>query len=628
MGLLALMAFAVEYVFIWGALSGNPISLQNPESVGDRHLRLKEQRHPIHWRWQGRPYAWSAESSAMGLRESWGKPFLSLSASNSMIDIDRQLREFMSENASVFKGFGENEVSRLQLSFDRTRFSGSLKTITYEQTLMTSEGRLALDGFYITFRFRHDRLMSLSSSLIPHSSEVLLPLLEPALDESEAIHIVLEDAQLRDHQDSLQGSVTQNLKWVLNDQSRPELISVYQIAIERPHFPGHLLFEVNASTGHIEEIRSNLHFGGLAMGDYYERGPGLLVRGALSEATVRSTNGVTLTQNDGLFDWNGEPGRLELQGPRARILGWDSQPVSIAISPSGETLFDSQNHLSDVMAFVHIGRVNEFVRQRFRALPRKSLRASGGMEDFLSVPLTVRTTHSKSLLKSCNAWYDPTERSLNFLAGHKKCHHSAWFSDIIYHEWGHALDDAMGGIHDRVFSEAVGDILSMLMTGDSRIAPGYLKGEPSIRDLKSLRVFPRDRHTNPHIEGLILGGAWYEFFIRMEQRYGRELAREKVADLFIKHLLSVEDYRESYRAALVLDDDDANLENCTPHYCYFNQAFSRRGLAGADARCGLVATSTLPTVSTLSNSVSTSVGGASTMESPACGPTTILDSRS
>jgi len=195
-------------------------------------------------------------------------------------------------------------------------------------------------------------------------------------------------------------------------------------------------------------------------------------------------------------------------------------------------------------------------------------------------------------MRHCNAWYNPRSGTLNFLEtgksddGELNCENSSHIADVIYHEWGHALDDSFGGIQDSAFSEAIGDITSFMQTGDSRLAPGFFKGQKRpIRDANVLKVYPKDRSKNPHAEGLIVGGAWWEVFTKFREIYGDEEGRDKMANVFYRHIAHSRSYLESYQGALVVDDDDGDLSNCTPHMCLFNQAFARRGLTPTDDRC-------------------------------------------
>jgi len=63
----------------------------------------------------------------------------------------------------------------------------------------------------------------------------------------------------------------------------------------------------------------------------------------------------------------------------------------------------------------------------------------------------------------CNAYYTPGSPSLNFFRGSERCANTA-FDSVAYHEYGHFVDDMLGGITHGGMSEGWGDILSMYIT--------------------------------------------------------------------------------------------------------------------------------------------------------------------
>jgi hypothetical protein len=113
------------------------------------------------------------------------------------------------------------------------------------------------------------------------------------------------------------------------------------------------------------------------------------------------------------------------------------------------------------------------------------------------------------------------------------------------------------------------------------------KKDPSkpIRDMNVVKIYPRDQTRDPHSEGLIVGGAWYESLVALQDKLGLEEGRLRMADLFYRHLVSTDSYLDSYQGLLVIDDDDGDLSNGTPHLCLLNPIFAKRGLADYDDRC-------------------------------------------
>ncbi len=183
---------------------------------------------------------------------------------------------------------------------------------------------------------------------------------------------------------------------------------------------------------------------------------------------------------------------------------------------------------------------------------------------------------------SCNAFWDG--RSLNFFVGNDICNYAANIADIVIHEWGHGLDQNTGGIEDPAFSEGIADISAFIMTGDHRIGLSFFKkpnaqtGGTYIRNVAEDKVYPKDKHNDPHIESLIISGAWWDLRESLIERYGFEEGNDRTSYLFLNHLFTAKKYLDSYEAALAVDDDNGNMTDGTPNYDLIRQAFLIHGL--------------------------------------------------
>ncbi len=89
--------------------------------------------------------------------------------------------------------------------------------------------------------------------------------------------------------------------------------------------------------------------------------------------------------------------------------------------------------------------------------------------DHAEMPLIVNTA------EFCNAFYSSGE-NLAFARAGAGCENSA-FSTIVYHEYGHHLAWAAGGVQGGQYGEGFADAVAMLLLGDPRFALG-LEGEP------------------------------------------------------------------------------------------------------------------------------------------------------
>jgi hypothetical protein len=190
----------------------------------------------------------------------------------------------------------------------------------------------------------------------------------------------------------------------------------------------------------------------------------------------------------------------------------------------------------------------------------------------------------------CNAFFQPG--SINFFAqgavGGTTCANTALIKDVMYHEWGHALDFEVGiqaGITDRAFSEGIGDITATLAMGDPIVGRGFVLNNPAsnVRTVDNARVYPpaNAAEAQEHSQGEIIGGTFWDLRKNMVSLYGVEEGTARTADFFFKHLLVTDRYIDSYASVLRLDDNDNNPATRSPSYCAINKAFGRHRLIGA-----------------------------------------------
>ncbi len=557
-------------------MDGTAITLEDKSTLGERQPEILGIPSIVRMNYMGRSFNWEGLSLAGRSLQGWGAPFLFVNSEASLPEIDLQLRNFVDANFDVF------QVTSQELRIDpaQTRFSGANRYVTYQRYLIQDDEAYLVEKAFVTFRFKYNRLISFSNDSYGRINIAD----RPTVSQEEAIQTVVDDSRFNWKRDSFSGRIMLVVEPFDMPGNQVEFRFVHKVTIRQFGGLASWNYSVDAVHGAIDQIASNFHLGGSVVGTFYGRNPASgLVTAPLFEATVKQGDKSELSARDGTFSFDPIGAIVELVSPRAKIRKSKTSSVTASPGADGVAQFGVGN-LDEVMSFVHIGRVSQFVRNFIRSAPRQ---IGIGQEDFLSVPIRVNTKAADESIKSCNAWFDPTERSLNFLEADDQCENSSHFADIIYHEWGHALDDALGGIQDSAFSEAVGDFLASLLTNDSQLAPGFIKNVDNrpIRNIDSVRVFPKDRNRDPHLEALIVSGAWWDVLKMMKAHYGDEIAVQKAGEIFIKHLVSTNSYRQSYQGALVVDDDDGNLENCTPHFCFFNAAFAKRGLASLDSRC-------------------------------------------
>lgn len=260
---------------------------------------------------------------------------------------------------------------------------------------------------------------------------------------------------------------------------------------------------------------------------------------------------------------------VELVSPRVKVYkGTQDAPSRLevgSITAQGPVVDEVS---PDLNAYHSIHKINRFVRQHLSSeeLP------------FLDYPLEVRV----DVDGGCNAFYTTVEKKISLHGEKSGCANFSLINDVIYHEWGHGLDEHTGrslGITDGAFSEGISDTLAAYISGSPLIGRGYISGNNrAIRDLRDRRVYPDDVSTVHH-EGGIISGVFWSLREALIKRYGFNHGSYVANNLFLRHLLVADTYHDSYEAVLRLDDDDGNPATPSPNLCLINRVFSDRGLA-------------------------------------------------
>jgi len=151
-------------------------------------------------------------------------------------------------------------------------------------------------------------------------------------------------------------------------------------------------------------------------------------------------------------------------------------------------------------------------------------------------------------------------------------------ADVIYHEYGHGVTDFQyrprrpsGAMH-----EGFSDFYAATITDDSRIGEGVMGSRNLDNDMRS----PENLNGESHHDGMIIGGALWHMRENLNDfpyaetlfhfaRYGYPGSPSQPnPQNFLDYLIEV----------YVVDDDDANLVNGTPHDYEIAQAFGRHGI--------------------------------------------------
>lgn len=180
-----------------------------------------------------------------------------------------------------------------------------------------------------------------------------------------------------------------------------------------------------------------------------------------------------------------------------------------------------------------------------------------------------------------NAWYSPTEQSINFCASGSSYPNTAW-SSVIVHEYGHRLVNAAGSGQGQ-YGEGFGDCMSVLTLDSPLLGLGFYGDcNTSLRNADNNHQYPCTGTI--HDCGQLLSGCVWD--TRNELAVTEPVDYlDILADLTINSCLlhtGDEITPQITIDFMTLDDDDGNLANGSPHYYEIQAGFSAHNMPGPE----------------------------------------------
>jgi len=280
------------------------------------------------------------------------------------------------------------------------------------------------------------------------------------------------------------------------------------------------------------------------------------------------------------------PATVHLDGRFAEVVlgvsGITPSSFSTTLNAGPNTVtFDGIANDREVSAYYHTNIVHDFMKLAFPAFAA------------LDYPFLVRVDRNDG---TCNAFYNGS--SINFYEDGGGCPATALFSDVVYHEYGHGLNndvyaffgDTYGfpGMDNGGMNEGYADVWGLSISNNPILGDGFSGPGSDVRryDVDAKR-YPEDLVGQVHADGEIIAGAWWD--------YGQERGdQQEMVNLFQAAYpagLDAADgdegslYRDVLLEALIQDDDDADLSTGTPNDIAIITAFGIHGitlLANAD----------------------------------------------
>ena len=209
----------------------------------------------------------------------------------------------------------------------------------------------------------------------------------------------------------------------------------------------------------------------------------------------------------------------------------------------------SEYNRAEVNGYVHANVVRDFVLTYHPTYPT--------IYQQTEFPVNV------NLNDNCNAYYDYS--SINFFTAGGGCSNTA-FSTVVHHEYGHHLV-SVGGSGQGQYGEGLGDVMGVLISDKSGLAYGFF-GNCSVpmRDADNSIQYPCNGPI--HDCGRLLSGCIWSTRNELMVNYPDDYI-DILSSLLVN---SIPLHRGDLITPgitidfLVLDDDDGDIDNGTPHY--------------------------------------------------------------
>ena len=187
----------------------------------------------------------------------------------------------------------------------------------------------------------------------------------------------------------------------------------------------------------------------------------------------------------------------------------------------------------------------------------------------------------------CNAFYNGN--SINFYDEEGGCNATSLIADVVYHEYGHAINDffyqsLFYGFTNGAMNEGYADFWAMSLADIAEIGKGfYTENNDGIRRYDAEpKVYPEDIVGEVHADGEIICGAWYDTHLLLGGDW------DDVMPLFVDAYPGLQAtvpngfegqaYTDVLLDVLQADDDDDDLLNGTPNAQAIIEGFDLHGI--------------------------------------------------
>lgn len=273
-----------------------------------------------------------------------------------------------------------------------------------------------------------------------------------------------------------------------------------------------------------------------------------------------------------------------LNGPQTatfRLEGLWSDVATGGVTPSFSTTlngglnnisFNTNANVKERSAYYHVNVVHDHC---------KALIPSFTGMDF-SLPTNIDVTGT------CNAFYNGT--SINFLSPGGGCTSFATVADVVYHEYGHGINDNFYNAGGQSFingamNEGYADVWAFSITESAVL--GFGTDDINVNEFirrydENRKVYPTHIVGEVHADGEIIAGAWWDTYLNLGSNMTQTM--QLFVEAFPGYQATNPDgdegqaFTEVLLDVLLADDTDADITNGTPNGLAIVDAFALHGI--------------------------------------------------
>jgi Zn-dependent metalloprotease len=265
---------------------------------------------------------------------------------------------------------------------------------------------------------------------------------------------------------------------------------------------------------------------------------------------------------------------VRLEGPWSTVNTNGTVPQKNVTLQAGVNIIDMNTaaNVRELSAYKSVNRIHDHCKNWMPTFT--------GMD--FQLPTNIDLTSG-----DCNAFYDGS--SINFYAIANGCNATSLLSDVVFHEYGHGINDNYYQSQSSFFfngavGEGYADFWGISLSNNPVVGVGfYTDNQDGIRryDIER-KVYPQDLVGQVHADGEIIMGAWYDTHLLMGGDWSNTMP------LFVEAYAGLqaetadgnegEAYTDVLLDVLLADDNDGDITNGTPNGNAIVQGFYLHGI--------------------------------------------------